>query len=118
MSAIPSPHPLWYICLIVRFLFGVLVARGINITGIQKKTMCNFTTCVLLIMGTGFAYQWFNHNPNKHEFQIARVWWNSDRPVHAVVFLLAAVYHYNGSSRTAGALLIADAAFSVANRWM
>jgi hypothetical protein len=91
---------------------------GRKITGVSKSTAHNTIGLVLAIIGMGFSWQWFTHNPSKPEYQIARVWWNSDRPVHAVLFLLAAIFHYNGLPHTAGALIITDAAFSVANRWM
>ena len=112
----PPIHPLWYICLIVRFLFGILVMRCIRLPWISRCTQHRALTFLLAAMGVGFAYQWLTHNPSKPEFQIARVWWNTYRPIHAVMFFMAAGAHHFGAVHTAGALIVVDTVFSAVNR--
>ena len=114
----PPIHSLWYICLIVRFLFGVYIinrARICKILNICDVTH-NIITLALTTMSIGFAFQWLFHNPNKPEFQIARVWWNSDRPIHAGILAMSAIMHHVGYVSEAGSLFIADAVFSIVNR--
>lgn len=70
----------------------------------------------LALVGLGFARRWLLHHPTKPEFQISRVWWNADRPVHAVLFLASASYLYAGMPRAAGSLVMLDVLFSILNR--
>lgn len=115
-SSTPPIHPLWFICLILRFLFGILVMRGVHLNFISQQTVHNTLTIVLVVVGIGFAYQWINHSPSKRGAFGTNVWWAADRPVHATLFFVAAITHHMGIVRAAGALIIADTAFSVANR--
>ena len=90
--------------------------RCVRFPGIAHSTQHHALTLLLATMAAGFACQWLAHNPAKPEFQITRVWWNTDRPIHAMIFLMAAISNYVGSVHTAGALVIADAMFSAVNR--
>lgn len=84
--------------------------------GIVRREFRSAVTVVLGAAGTGFAYQWLKHSPEKMGFFGTRVWWATDRPVHAMLFFMAAIAHYLGMVREAGALIVADVAFSVVNR--
>jgi hypothetical protein len=82
----------------------------------MRREFRSAITFALVVAGSGFTYQWLKHSPEKRGFFGSSVWWAMDRPIHAMLFFMAAVTHHLGMVQTAGALIVADVAFSAANR--
>jgi len=84
-------HPLWAICLLVRFSISLGLLNG--------KISREIGTGILVIIGVGFAYKYYISSPNKIEHQFAKVFWNSDRPIHAILYIIAAVMYWNNNNK-------------------
>lgn len=75
-------HPLWLVCLIVRLSIYYYLS-------IYKSKQFRY---IPLIMSATYLYQYINHKPS--EKQIANVFWNKSRPIHALLMFLL-FYFYN-----------------------
>ena len=93
------PHPLWYVCILVRLLLAVLAS-------VYPESLA--LRLVFGVMALGFT--WRAVSGSNSETQVRRVFWHSVRWVHAVLLWMAAVlpgsYGY----------VLLDLAFSVAYR--
>lgn len=103
-------HPLWLVCICVRVAIGVFISKE------WHGATYHLITLALAIVAAGFVYQYMTSDPSRPEYQIDKVWWNADRPVHAGFFAMAAIAHYVGAAQVAGSLVIANVCYSVVNR--
>ena len=101
-------HPLWSVCLIVRFSIVALLLYGV----VRR----DIGTVILAIMGIGFMYKYFTSSPQKIEFQIAKVFWNADRPIHAILLIIAAVMYWNNNNQAAAIVAALSPIYSIWQR--
>lgn len=84
-------HPLWYLCLLTRItLIFVLVFISTHFR--DRLWVCILATAILIIMGSGFLYNYFTGSNN--EKQIAKVFWHESRLLHGILYLIAAYYFF------------------------
>lgn len=99
-------HPLWYICVIFRLLFSIIVYENIISVDVIKY--------VLLCISLGFFYRSFTGSNN--EIQFSRVFWHEVRIFHGVIFLLATIFSFYGKYGYSGFLILLDIIFSMSYR--
>ena len=89
----------WLGCIPVRLALAYL--------GMQQHWL-PFVSAVTLPMGLGLAAVYaFRLRPAAREGGGKPTWWDCLRPLHAALYLAAALYAYRGST-AAGAVLLAD----------
>ena len=49
-----------------------------------------YLSIILFIMGVGFARRFYNHTSTERGFFKGTVWWNDARPIHALLYIVAA----------------------------
>jgi len=74
--------------------------------------------CILAVMGSGFAYKYAMSRPNIPEYQFGRVFWNDDRPVHAMIHLVAAWMVWSRSFDIAAGIVAVSPVYSVVRRYV
>ena len=102
-------NPLWGICILVRFLFGMSI--------IARYIPRQLSAPILAAIGIGFATKYLMSKPDVVEFQIGKVFWNADRPIHATIYMFAALAAMMGREKVAGILVCVDIAFSIFQRF-
>lgn len=99
-------HPLWFICLLVRFVIAFAIYK--------KSWNYKYISLILFLMGSGFFYKGiFSSND---EMQIAKVFWHDSRYIHGVFYLAAAYYLYYNHTNMALILILSDICFSILYR--
>ena len=82
-------HPLWYICLLTRISFILILI--VVLKYFEKRQWIHILfVCILTIMGSGFLYNYLTGSNN--EVQFAKVFWHESRLIHGVLYLVAAYY--------------------------
>jgi hypothetical protein len=105
-------NPLWYVCLIVRFLL-ILVVRWVYKFNTYKHTK-NIISLLLFIIGIGFLYKTITGSND--EYQVSKVFWHETRLVHAAFYLLASHYIFINNLNMTSIILFTDIVFSVMYR--
>ena len=101
-------HPLWFICLLARFLIVVAIFQT------NRYWNHTYVSLILFCMGGGFFYQGvFSSND---EVQIAKVFWHDSRYIHGAFYLASAYYLYNQNINMTSILLLSDICFSILYR--
>lgn len=108
-----SPHPLWWVCIVVR----LLLVAWVKVT--YAKTPWNLATVILLgSVSVGFWVKFFTGSND--EVQIRQVFWHSVRWVHASLFTIATIVYlqalYSGRQSCSWVFLLVDVVFSIAYR--
>jgi hypothetical protein len=80
----------------------------------KSQTIRLVGSLILGIMGTGFLVKSITGSNN--ETQIDKVFWHDTRPVHGILYILAAYYLYLGNSPICGIILGIDIIFSILYR--
>lgn len=110
-------HPLWFLCLTVRFSFIFLFGYLTDIKNNDNKTkhfLKNIGILFLFIIALGFLYR--SLYGSNEEVQINKVFWHDSRLVHAVLYFLATYYMYNNNSKLVRLVLSLDVIFSIMYR--
>ena len=84
----------------VLFLFGCIPVRLALVylsTKIPQESLKYFGV-VLLLVSLGFAYLYFTNGRLNAREAGGKTWWAPLRIVHAVLYLAAAIYAFQGSS--------------------
>ena len=98
-------HPLWYICLLTRISFMLLLI--ITLTYLNKIQWIHaFFVCILIILGSGFLYKYLTGSND--EIQIAKVFWHESRLIHGVLYLVAAYYFLIKNIKMVAITLLVD----------
>jgi len=102
-----SVHPLWFICLLARFLLAVAVYQA-------NPFWNQYLSFILILIGAGFFYKgYFSSND---EMQIAKVFWHETRYIHGLFYLKSGFYLYHDNKNMASILILSDICFSVLYR--
>lgn len=104
---------LWYICLLVRLAFIVLI-RNTYKTKASGNIVLDNMPYILIAMGAGFIYKGFTGSND--ETQIAKVFWHNTRYIHGIIYVLSGIYLYNGDVDMNTVLLSTDIAVSILYR--
>lgn len=98
-----SIHPLWYICLSIRTLIFYYLLYNRPVLG----------QYIVLISSIGYFYQYINHTND--EIQIAKVFWNNDRPIHGVLMILLFLFY---NTKYAPFIFLIDLLYSLVSRFI
>ena len=101
-------HPLWFLCLLVRFCI-IIIVKNIN------KKYNYYLASVLLFIGIGFIYKGLVGS-NK-EYQISKVFWHETRYIHGILFISSAGYLMKSNKKIASIVLLLDILFSFIYRF-
>ena len=102
-------HPLWYVCIILRFLIIFAIKYFINLFK-NKKIVRYLLSSILLIMGLGFTYNGYFGSNN--EIQINKVFWHETRYLHGMLYIIAGLYLFNRNLKMNSLVLMIDLIFS------
>ncbi len=102
-------HPLWYVCITVRFSIIFAIKYLVNIFK-SKKFVRYLLSCILLTMGLGFTYNGYFGSNN--EIQINKVFWHETRYFHGMAYIFASLYLFNNNLKMNSLILMIDLIFS------
>ena len=102
-------HPLWYVCITVRFSIIFAIKFFINLFK-NKKIVRYLLSSILLIMGLGFTYNGYFGSNN--EIQINKVFWHETRYLHGMLYIIASLYLFNRNLKMNSLVLMIDLIFS------
>mgnify|MGYP001346584245 CR=1 FL=1 len=103
-------HPLWYVCITVRFSIIFAIKYLVNIFK-SKKFVRYLLSCILLTMGLGFTYNGYTGSNNKSGF-ISKVFWHETRYLHGILHIFASLYLFNNNLKMNSLILMIDLIFS------
>jgi hypothetical protein len=107
-------HPLWLVCIFVRFSL-IFVIRYVY-ENIKNQYLQLFLLFILLCIGLGFLYKGlFGSNA---EIQLNKVFWHETRYVHGALYLLATYYLWNENLNMNSLVLFLDLVFSLLYRFL
>ena len=106
-------HPLWYICLLVRFSMALAILF-ISTLKNKNKWLDIIVSSTLLLMAIGFIYKHFTGSNN--EIQVAKVFWHDSRIYHGLLFTLAACLYLKNQKKLASFIILLDIVFSYVYR--
>ena len=106
-------HPLWFICLLVRFSMVLTILFTSTLKN-KNKWLDIGVSSVLLLMGIGFIYKYFTGSNN--EIQVAKVFWHDSRIYHGLLFILAACLYFKNQKKLASLVVLLDIVFSFVYR--
>ncbi len=100
-------HPLWFICILVRFSLILFINKF-------NEKYSKICILILTLIGTGFIYKaYFGSN---NEFQLAKVFWHETRYIHGLLYIMATLYLYKKNINLCSILLFIDILFSISYR--
>ena len=100
-------HPLWFICLLIRFSLILLIKKF-------NEKYLKICVLILSLIGLGFLYKAYFGSNNEH--QLAKVFWHETRYIHGIFYMMATYYLYNKKINLCSLLLFIDIIFSIAYR--
>ena len=103
-------NPLWFVCLLCRFLLALLAKK----IGNKNKTYKYGFTILFLFIGLPFIPKGIYGSND--EVQIAKVFWHETRITHGILYTLAAYYIYVENLKLAYVLILTDIVFSILYR--
>ena len=107
-------HPLWLVCIFVRFSL-IFVIRYVY-ENVKDNYLHILIPVLLLIMGLGFFYKGFTGS--NAEIQINKVFWHETRYVHGILYVLASYYLWNKNVDMNSLVLSLDLIFSLLYRFI
>ena len=103
-------HPIWFICLFVRFSMIFLIRYFYK----KNKFLQKIIMGILLTMGLGFVYKAL-YGSNS-EYQISEVFWHDTRIIHGVFFILSVLLLQLNHLDMNSIILFLDIVFSIIYR--
>tara|TARA_B100000575_G_C23143318_1_gene666159 strand:- start:28 stop:363 length:336 start_codon:yes stop_codon:yes gene_type:complete len=105
-------HPLWAICLATRIGLAFIVKNFGNKSKIYRRLLLS----LLLFIGIPWIFKAYYGSNN--EVQIAKVFWHETRYIHAILYILAAIYLYRNMVNISTIIILTDVAFSILYRML